>query len=309
MSALAMESDELAILIASVIICITGTLANSISLSFFIKKDNGTLVKRTFMMLNVFDLTACITATVYAFQMPLAGSDLYEGVYSGFYFFDVFSVLYWTAVAATAFATTILSVTRTIPLYLPFYRANGRVVAIATLTFVAYILTKEITFPMVKYISGGDEKIMHQHMMYNHCLYAFNIGAPILTVMVSNFMSILKLLRKGEGGLTDITKRATITVIIISVLFCFFNIFSLIGMYWYSVPDTKPLVKLATSVALWIGIPLNSALNPLVYISRKNEMSVYAAEQLRKVLRFFTQYHRHGTRGRVALPQVSSTNV
>ena len=282
-----MESDELAIFIPSVIICITGTLTNSLSLAFFLNKDDGTLVTRIFIMLNSFDLAVCITATVYVVQLPLNYAGLYEGIYSGHYFFDVFSVLYWTAVAATAFATTTLSVTRAIFLYRPFYRANGRALVVATITFLTYFLAKEVTYPIVKYLTDADEKVMHQHMTYNHCLYAFNIGTPIVTVMISNFLSVLKLVQKkdGERRLTEMTRKATITVIIISVLFCFFNLLSVIGTFLFStgLTEESSTVKLASTLALWIVIPLNSALNPLVYFFRKRAMREYGRELGQKV--------------------------
>ena len=71
----------------------------------------------------------------------------------------------------------------------------------------------------------------------------------------------------------DIKRRATITVMMISVIYCVCNIGLVIiygatapWKFYYSIP-----VQLI-DISYYILLPLNSACNPVVYLMRKEEM-------------------------------------
>ena len=112
------------------------------------------------------------------------------------------------------------------------------------------------------------------------------LSAAFIIVVFSNLyaMYMLRCNRESEnggGGISRVNQRATITVLILSVLFCVLNITFMVVLgcnvsHQCSLPDNS----LLGWFSFWIAIPLNSCLNPCVYFIRKQEMRSYLRRRL-----------------------------
>ena len=103
----------------------------------------------------------------------------------------------------------------------------------------------------------------------------------LLVVVISNTITVVQLLKtKGrQDERIQENRKATITVLILAVLFCLFNTLFVVRK-WYAIPsgmlyDPNNRKELLKMIAHFIAIPLNSALNPAVYFIRKQAMRTY----------------------------------
>jgi hypothetical protein len=107
-----------------------------------------------------------------------------------------------------------------------------------------------------------------------------------IIVVSTNLLSIANLLLnpniRQDGGL----RHATITVAILSVLYCFFNVGFLIylGQISFSPHGGFRIPDEFHQLVVFILLPLNSASNPLVYFTRKVQMRTYLRELWGKLI-------------------------
>ena len=108
----------------------------------------------------------------------------------------------------------------------------------------------------------------------------------IVVVVVSSVVSVVKLLW-SQAGLgeerVERNRRATVTVIILSALFCFFNIMYVtlcVNDIYIHVNGlgNSPVLDFLSKLGFFIAIPLNSALKPGVYFARKQHMRDYVMQ-------------------------------
>ena len=131
--------------VASSVLCIVGTLANTISLIYFAQKKNKTNEDKLLMLLNSVDLLLCACAAVDTICLSLYLQSGYDGRYA--YAFVTFVVPYILLVDGTAYVTCILSVTRAIGIALPFYQINGKLlVIVGIIVFMVTELIQVICF-------------------------------------------------------------------------------------------------------------------------------------------------------------------
>ena len=103
----------------------------------------------------------------------------------------------------------------------------------------------------------------------------------IVAVMGSTAVSAAKLLKSkeelGEGRMTE-NRRATVTVLTLSLLFCSLNLLyitiTVLTLAGAGVPHWMK------EVGHYLLLPLNSAANPVVYFVRKQRMRTYAKKFL-----------------------------
>jgi hypothetical protein len=187
---------------------------------------------------------------------------------------ETFGSLYFIFLEATGFATCLLSTTRCISLNAPFYSVRGKAVALAATLFIGYTVVREVTLVRIvdraTYLENGLMKIQIGVVLSE-------IGLMIVVAMLANVISISKILLRPDAVVRSRSAgiQATVTVVILSGFFCVLNIFYLITeiLYFYFG------VSLNKSIVLYFGIfyavPLNSAINPLIYLLRKKEMRRY----------------------------------
>ena len=271
--------------ICSGVIAVSGSITNTLSLSYFLQKSDRTLCTRMFTTLNSFDLLVSLfdglVVTFRHCKAPtICGDD--SPVYR------VTLLILDLGVDSTAFATCLLSVTRTIKLCFPFYQINKKAVGVTAVSF----FFQEIVRSFVKYYFFyiDEFKQWPNAMKFDRHLMIISISVVVVINLVSSAVSAWKLLntrnklapsqdnanRPAPG--TNRNRRATVTILIVSILFCFFNASFCLSLYfiaWLFDPTKKPLPVVVTvlhAVALWLAVPFNSAVNPLIYFARKKDM-------------------------------------
>jgi hypothetical protein len=180
---------------------------------------------------------------------------------------------------ATAFATCILSVCRSIKVYNPFYEINSTLLVACTVIFFSYLLVREVAyFPLFHFFmldrSHTGWKRYDEVVAY---LVMGSISAIMTTVAISNVVCSLLLIKRklvpsNNSAITNNNVEATITVIIVSILFLLFNMTAITTTWIESTPQS--LYKFGQ----FLAVSLNSALNPVVYFLRKNAMRQYLRE-------------------------------
>ena len=269
-----MDSVNAFVTASSALITLSGTVTNALSLSYFIRKDNRTLGTRLLMVLNSLDLALCCTS-------PFAIATGLNNIRSD-QMYDITNGVYCSLLASTAFTTCLLSVVRSISVSRPFAPINEKAVVVATISWNVLIVAKEVIYRAYKM---SHTKSSGQLELAAKCVWVTKIAMIVLVVVVSNSISVMKILRsRAEIGenyrLTDKNKQATITVVILSLLFFVFNTLWVTTLGAVFLCGAK-LNQYFLSFAFWLGVPLNSALNPVVYLARKESMRRY----LRGILR------------------------
>ena len=224
--------------IAASTIATVGILSNSLSISYFIRKEKNSLPGKQFLLLNTLDLTMCAASSVtliwFAIQdAELDSSDVYVGVMA---YLKIFLIcLCQFLFEGTAFATCILSVCRCIKLWFPFYSINGKLLAFLTATFYLYLGIREMVGLYYTHLNIQDETHMGWDSLREVVDYLVLVimSAIISVVAISNALCIWTLINRkvaptNNKGPVRTNRDATITIIIVSSLFLFFNMINLV---------------------------------------------------------------------------------
>ena len=260
---------EYGMVVFTVLIAVFGTAANSLSLSYFINvvryrrgtKDNHSSTK-LFAALNLFDLLVSLTS---AFEFILWYYP-YEAV------LEVFKSICMISMVMTGFLTCLLAVVRMIHLLLPLYIINWRAVNVSILLYSIIIVVLRILF-LQRYLVSVKSVLVKVVEAFQF----FILAGVFLIVVLVNVISLVQLYF-SQSSYTEsrgIKRKATVTVMIISVIFCVCNIGSVI-MYGATAMWNYFLMPLKLiEVSYYILLPLNSACNPVVYFIRKKDMRTY----------------------------------
>ena len=245
-----------------------GAITNILSLSYFLKKDRKSLASKLMILLNTTDALVCISALIVLILLVM-----YVVGELPLHIFLVTAPWFQLLVGATAFSTVLLSITRTISLLRPFYEINQKVIALSIALYWIYVLL--IYFPLYTPIS---ESVVDVYSMCELSLF-------ILIVATCSVICIVKLRSERNMPNTDKTRRrATVTILIISVLFCVVNTAYLSGMIYSQLIQRAVADGSVENVGemfitilytVFVGVPLNSTINPLIYFARKKEMRAY----------------------------------
>jgi hypothetical protein len=119
------------------------------------------------------------------------------------------------------------------------------------------------------------------------------LAGQFITVVATNAVAVGKLLlTKTQQETRRTTRKATITVGIISAIYCVCNIEILVYLgiiyYLYPFPFSRGIhpsgLDKLKYISLNILVPLNSACNPVVYLMRKADMRVYLKSTWNRML-------------------------
>ena len=230
------------------------------------------------MFLNSLDLCVCITTVL---TQILRLNSQREGQW------DVQNVsesLYVVFVEAAGFTTFLLSITRCLSVSLPMYNIRDLYVAISAVVFIGYVTVREITFWIILLSNGTYDLAAHA---------AFNVGGiglMVVLVVLTNSISIRNILR--ERNIVESSResgfQATVTVVILSALFCVLNTFYFVSAvlhFYFAYSGDKLDQNFAFKFGIFYAVPLNSALNPLIYFLRNSEMRLYIVDLSRIPIR------------------------
>ena len=272
----------------SVLIAISGTISNSLSLSYFIglirstprvhRGNTGCLTTKLFAALNIFDLIVSVSSTF---------------VVVVFFFFEnvawlteAAAFILRTSLYATTFLTCLLAVVRAINLTFPLNVINWTAVKGSILVYNVFIIILQLVYLLrfIKAISIAiDIVTLLNAVLFN--IELFTLVAAFLIVVVSNIVSLgtLYLTQSEKTTTWRTTRKATVTVAIISAIYCICNITYIVAMgitsYTMITEDRALFEKLVPreliNISYFILLPLNSAINPVVYLTRKADMRSY----------------------------------
>lgn len=235
------------------------------------------------MLLNTLDLVFCLSSTLVLITGALYASNNHVLFVS----FSVFNFLYCVLLEATAFVTCTLTITRTLSLWFPFYLIKKKKLCGMLALYLLYLLSKGGFYLYVYHTNHpGMEQIGNAY----DTLGLLTISTMVICVMLATIISIIRLriTRKQDLGcqrITENTREATKTVMILSGLFLVFNLVFLV-MLSLQVAGCDPVSGCLSRVVYEIGmqgIPLNSAINPLVYFCRNKMMFQFVKDSFRNI--------------------------
>ena len=237
----------------SILIAIVGIASNALSLSYFVsviksnnrRRHGENCVTKLFATLNVFDLLVSISASL----------TLITYLAENWYCYHIFLRVMLISVNTTSYLTCLLATVRAIHLVFPLYAIEWKAVSISVAACIVISAPLQFIAP----------------------IYSFPILVCLFMIVVLvNAASLVKLYlsQSFHTETKDIKRRATITVAIVSGIYCVLNIGFLVSFgasyegFYYSLEIPRSFVFITTIILL----PLNSACNPLVYLLRKEDM-------------------------------------
>ena len=143
-------------------------------------------------------------------------------------------------------------------------------------SLLSYTLIKEgLLWYYVLVVQGNGLKQFVE--VYNYILL-ISLILDLTLVLTANLMTMWKLLKRGisrdstDGPCSiDLSRQATGTILILSAFFGFFNLLYVVVLFKY-VLGKETISALFRNIVVTAAIPMNSALNPFVYLLRKKEM-------------------------------------
>ena len=174
--------EKILMIIPTAVISFGGVLSNTLSLTYFLRRENRHLGSRLLMLLNSLDLAVCIAGALsviaifwqwdYAIQVTIGTA-------------------FFSFLESTAFVTCFLSFARTLAVCRPYYPINGKAIAISTTCFLLY----DAVVPTALYFAETFDSFGNRDAVYLHssCI----VSAIITVVVVCNVISIVKLRRCG----------------------------------------------------------------------------------------------------------------
>ena len=273
------------------VICIVGVVVNCLSLSYFIRKQNKGLGDRLLMLLNVCDLLVC------AMYIPNALSV---------YFGDLITVIICSGTfdlffQCTVFATCLISVTRAIKVVRPFFSIRGSWVAASFFLFCLCETAIQISYAYCVYCLSyrGSHTYSHYEYIANYIFpmtFFSMITLNVITVFISTMITAYRLMKsKIHGTISESNRHATVTILILSTTFCLLDLSVIFYFVLFSFVSFGIIDLDETIINLWnvsyctrlVMICTNSAVNPLIYLTRKEEMRRHISETCRALVGWF----------------------
>ena len=268
----------------SILIAIFGTISNSLSLSYFIgvirssskcsTRITGRLTTKLFAALNIFDLIVSVSSTSVVVVI-----FFFENVA---WLMEAAAFILRTSLFATTFLTCLLAVVRTINLTFPLYVINWTAVKGSILVYNVFIIILQLVY-LLRFIKAISIAIDIDTL----CAVFFNIELFILVaifiiVVVASGIS-LEMLFVSQRHTASWKRKATVTIAIISAIYCICNITYIVVMgitsYTMITEDYALHRKLVPdelmNISYFILLPLNSACHPVVYMIRRADMRSY----------------------------------
>ena len=265
------------------IACI-GTITNTISITYFLRRKNRNLGDKYLVLLNSVDIMICIyslgamIAVMEAHSPPdHTNSDDELIKHHERWSSTIFEVL----IEFSGLATCFLCALRAISISRPLYQISRTKVYVSTFFAVLYIIAGNAViyiFHIENVIADDDARVS-----YTMQLSLINISLMIVFVLMCSVVSIRELKKTrpgGEGG--DRNEKATKMVVILGVIFLTFNLVWMLTLVYFWMEDDVErrngktpdegdiaMVKMVT----FILMSINSAGNPIVYMTRNEEMN------------------------------------
>ena len=291
------QSKSIALIISvfSGLVGLTGGLLNLASLSYFVSRAEKSLSRRIFIMLNAFDLLLCSalvpSVVLYFCKAPLCGYPQLP--------FRISYAFFNLGIECTALATCLLGALRYIAIRFPYYQVKNKFIFAASIIFIFQEILREV---LRVYFFFFDRDNLALYLKFHNAAMVSVLFLAVVTNSLSSVLLTWELLitsKKPVSGrnnsynkksMTRSSRRGTVTILILSASFLVCNF--LFGICLFVIifkrpgqQPTKPTwsTKLLGVLILWSIIPLNSALNPLVYFFRRKDMRTFVRSLPRRM--------------------------
>jgi hypothetical protein len=243
-------------------------------------------------VLNVFDLLVCFfDALSSAFLFGNGSGCGYKKIP-----FRMSYAVFDVSIESSAFARCLLGVARWISIRFPFYNVKKRAIAAAITTFLAQEVIRALLRFYFYYI---DTPSLYCYAKFDNAVMIVLLTIFVLINSISCILLAWELLTNNKRGHDNpavfkskikSSRKATVTVLIVSALFIFFNTVFGISLYIEIFLMDEPVklrcsVRLLSIFAMWLAIPLNSAINPLIYFLRRRTMRQHARKLSGRIIR------------------------
>ena len=276
------------VLVASVPMYVTGIVANCLTLFYFIRRQHKGLGNRLLMLLNVLDLLVCVTSVTTAIPWYIHLSTKNE---TAWIFYSVSMFIYNLLFECTGFTTSLVSVTRTIKVCRPFFSIKRFWLGIVFMLYVVCIYIREFIFWY--HVRRRPIEDTNKILMYYVAIVTSGTISYIIVVVLSSLIAAYWLLRENKsdirGRQSECNRQATITILILSVTFCLVNAtFISAGVMAFciiiNVFEDSTYLRTYREIVFTLAQCLNSAINPMIYLTRKKDMRKFLLETWRNVV-------------------------
>ena len=254
----------------TLLIAIFGTVANSLTLSYFnslIKsqdssRNSGASMAKLFAALNFFDLLVCVSSTCEFLLIIFVYNDVPSEVFR--------KSVTRISVLMTGFITCLLALLRGIHLVLPFHIINWRAVKVSIIVY-GFMITALRVFYLQNYVISDESFVISAVETVQFFVLAGTFQILVLFIGVC----LVKLCCSSELHNDVQESKATTTIVILSVVYCLCHLGSVIvyGREKFLNSSSMPLGQV--DISYYILLPLNSACNPVVYFIRERDVRSY----------------------------------
>lgn len=261
-----------------VTIAVCGGITNSLSLHYFLALKDRRVGARLLRLLTLLDLAFC-TSCVFLLTTGHYYRDNHAVLVA---LFTVFNFLYGVLLEMTALVTCLLTVIRTVCLWCPFHRTDMGNVCGVCVGYLAYLVVRGSVY---LYTYHTSHPLLSKIGMVYDTLGLTSVTVILVTVVMCNLLSLIRLSRSrdnelGWARITRLNREACKTVMMISAVFCVCNISFLIVLGFQVGGCSNGCVARWWYELGMICVPLNSALNPLIYFTRKRQMRAFLRQTI-----------------------------
>ena len=272
-----------------------GIITNLISIAYFLRRKNKNLGDKYLILLNTLDITICILATFFN-TVALKCDESACGLFPFLENFHVdSSTMFETVVELSSLTTCFLCALRAISISRPLCQISKTKVYLSSALAVIYIIAAKSIISHLKTLGIVGKKDGESHVSSTMKLSLVNTGIMVVFVMICLIVSVrgLKKTRpeRSEQGV-DTNEKATKMILILGVLFLTFNLVwmailsFIIETNWLLTKEKMEEIKVPVQVITYAISSINSAANPIVYMTRNEEMKKYITQLLCQVKNF-----------------------
>ena len=282
----------------SITVSCIGTITNIMSITYFLRRENRNLGDKYLILLNTLDIAICLYAT-FANTVAFKCGENSCGILPFGDFRVHASSIFEALVELSGVATCFLCALRAISISRPLYQISKRKVYISTALAVFYIITGKSIMFALKILELAGKNDGESHVSSTMKLSLINIGLMVMFVMICLIVSIrgLKKTRPERAGKgTDKNEKATKMILILGIIFLAFNTTWMATIVYYMIVDaggsasketTEKDIAMVQTVT-FILMSINSATNPVVYMTRNEEMNKHLRGLFNRYLRRHT---------------------
>eukprot|EP00116_Pleurobrachia_bachei_P006287 sb/3466549/ len=286
-----------------------GILANTVTFIYFVNKERnkGSFGNRLLLLLNTVDAILCLTTFLrIVVRYEIRSSEIYESkaqdpppsslYITGVITYITLLVTERTAAELSGLATIILSVSRTIGVWMPFYRIKPILIAIVVVFYTVVMAARNaisrylFNWPIYLFTSPNRNFLLEVDTYARFAVFM----SIVVILFGSTLMIVIKLLASisrdprrrlpATDGKAVKESKAIKTTIILAVTSIFFNGYFIIISLIDRVAERPswPGWSFTFKSAKYLAIPLNSVINPAIYFVRIKAIRKFWWKMVRK---------------------------